>query len=320
MHLEPVLMLPAYRFGKETPWGGDKLRRLYFKYAQAERVGCSLEVSTLPDYQSTSPDGRTLTDLIKEYGVDLLGTKLNGAFPFLIQLIDACGDLDIHVHPAKKYTPEDGSVSDSSEGLVILHADKNARVIYGLEKDESIESLEQKIASGENVTHLFQEIPIHPGEAFSIPGGVPHAIGHGVLLYAINSSGTPAFRLCKRKQPESHGRIRPLETEKALHEMKQCSYTSHHLLSPNNEQADPLCSPIISTQCFTVKRIRHAQALRFSENAQRFSVLTCLFPAEIKLESGKMLYLASGQTLLIPAMTCPFTLTCAQALLAEPEV
>ena len=47
MKLAPIKMIPAFRFGSATPWGGEGLRALG-KAIPDPHTGESLEVSVLP--------------------------------------------------------------------------------------------------------------------------------------------------------------------------------------------------------------------------------------------------------------------------------
>ena len=66
--LEPIRMHPAYRHGKDTPWGGDRLKKVFGKDIPDDRTGESLELSMIPGLNSRDDAGRPLGDIIAEYG------------------------------------------------------------------------------------------------------------------------------------------------------------------------------------------------------------------------------------------------------------
>ena len=103
MSLKPIVMTPAYRYGAMTPWGGDSLRTIYGQDIPDEHTGEALEFSALPGLNSTDAEGRTLTELIAEYGDALLGTDVSLPVPLLLKLIDARQDLSVQVHPDDAY-------------------------------------------------------------------------------------------------------------------------------------------------------------------------------------------------------------------------
>ena len=68
MALKPIVMTPAYRYGAATPWGGSALKTVYGQDIPDERTGEALAFSALPGLNSRDASGRTLTELIAEYG------------------------------------------------------------------------------------------------------------------------------------------------------------------------------------------------------------------------------------------------------------
>ncbi len=95
MALKPIVMTPAYRYGAQTPWGGDAFRTMYGQDIPDERTGEALVFSALPGLNSRDASGRTLTELIDDYGDALLGTEIRGPVPLLLKLIDARQDLSV---------------------------------------------------------------------------------------------------------------------------------------------------------------------------------------------------------------------------------
>ena len=66
----PVRMHPAFRGGRLTPWGGDRLRTVFGKDIEEVPTRESLEVSCIPGLESRDDEGRKLTDLIAEHGAE----------------------------------------------------------------------------------------------------------------------------------------------------------------------------------------------------------------------------------------------------------
>ena len=85
--LLPLTMHPAFRGGKLTPWGGEKLRTVYGKPIAEVPTGESLEVSCIPGLESTDDAGVKLTELITQYGARFAGKYAQGTFPLLLKLL-----------------------------------------------------------------------------------------------------------------------------------------------------------------------------------------------------------------------------------------
>ena len=97
---------PAF---KDYLWGGTKLRDVYGKKCDYEKVAESWELSTHPAGQSVIDggeyDGLKFGEYLEKVGAKALG--VNGAkfkeFPVLIKFIDAKQPLSVQVHPSDEY-------------------------------------------------------------------------------------------------------------------------------------------------------------------------------------------------------------------------
>lgn len=88
MSLEPTLLIPAFRYGKETPWGGELLNRMYGKFAVGTKIGESNDFCS----ESKLPDGRSLLK------ANLLGDR-HPLPPFSLKWVDCAGQQHFHCHP-----------------------------------------------------------------------------------------------------------------------------------------------------------------------------------------------------------------------------
>lgn len=99
-------MLYPFKFNpilKSMVWGGEKLCLYKGVQTNQKNVGESWELSGVPENESIIANGelagRTITELIKEYGAELLGCHVYDTygenFPLLIKFIDARDDLSI---------------------------------------------------------------------------------------------------------------------------------------------------------------------------------------------------------------------------------
>ena len=103
MPMKPMKMMPYYRHGEQTPWGGSKLKTVYGKDIPDDRTGESLEVSAIAGKESQAEDGRTLSEWIAEYGEALTGRNMTEPFPLLLKILDAKDTLSVQVHPDDAY-------------------------------------------------------------------------------------------------------------------------------------------------------------------------------------------------------------------------
>ena len=99
MTLYPFLLNPALHV---KVWGGRKLETIMGKQLpSAEPYGESWEMHDSATVANGSHAGRTLGDLLKEYGTALVGPKNNPAdgFPLLAKILDPSDWLSVQVHP-----------------------------------------------------------------------------------------------------------------------------------------------------------------------------------------------------------------------------
>ena len=131
--LLPLKMHPAFRGGKLTPWGGEKLRTVYGKDIREVPTGESLEVSCIPGLESTDDAGVKLPDLIAAYGEAFAGEYAKRPFPLLLKLIDAAEPLSVQVHPNDDYAArvENGKLG-KTEAWLILDAPEGSQLVYGI--------------------------------------------------------------------------------------------------------------------------------------------------------------------------------------------
>ena len=114
-------LLPAFRHGAQTPWGGDALARLFHKAIPDARTGEAMEASTLEGLESRLEDGRPLSALT------------GGPLPLLLKLLDAREPLSVQVHPDDAYAAaHEGGRQGKAEAWVILHAEPGARLVLSL--------------------------------------------------------------------------------------------------------------------------------------------------------------------------------------------
>ena len=215
--LLPQRMHPAFRDGKLTPWGGDRLKQIFGKPVRNDITGESLEVSCIPGFESKDDMGRTLPELIRESGASFAGRYAGQPFPLLLKLIDARERLSVQVHPDDIYAAENehGKLG-KTEAWLILDAPENAELVYGIRPGTTREELKAACEQGEAVEPLLRRVNVKPGDVCFIPAGCVHAIGPGIMLYEIQQSSDVTYRFYDWNRTDSQGNRRELHLQKAL--------------------------------------------------------------------------------------------------------
>jgi mannose-6-phosphate isomerase len=218
----PLLFDPIY---KPRLWGGRRLSDVLGREVpDTGPIGESWEVADLESDQSVArgPDavaGRTLGEIVRAWGADLLGEAplFGGRFPLLIKYLDARKDLSVQVHPDDATARAlGGGVRVKHEAWYIVAADRDACIFRGLRPGVDRDGLRDAIRR-DRVVELLHRVPVAAGECYYVPSGTLHALGAGVLVAEIQTPSDVTYRVYDwgRADPAT-GRPRDLHIEEAL--------------------------------------------------------------------------------------------------------
>ena len=216
-HVYPLSFRPAF---KDYIWGGRNLETKLGKELPPGIVAESWEIAAHANGQShvaTGPmAGRTLAAVLEQWGEQLLGSSVeHDTFPLLIKLLDANRWLSVQVHPDDNYAQEHADDLGKTELWIILHAEPDAEIIYGLKAGVDRERLAQAAATGA-IEPMLQRVPIRTGDAVYIPAGTVHALGPGAIVAEIQQNSDTTYRLYDWGRSGVDGNSRPLHVRQAL--------------------------------------------------------------------------------------------------------
>ena len=203
---------------KDYIWGGDRIIRHYHRSAPAGVYAESWEVSDRPEGMSVVANGacagRTLAELVKEWGANLLGKKGGrGKFPLLIKLIDARETLSVQVHPNDLTAWQHGGEA-KTEMWYVLDADPGALLYCGLHPGVTPQVFDDAIRTNQ-FGDILRKIPVKAGDAVYVPGGRVHAIGSGCLLLEVQQNSNTTYRIYDWGRVGNDGKPRQLHIEEA---------------------------------------------------------------------------------------------------------
>lgn len=210
----PFLLKPC---GKDYLWGGQRLNTEFVKNIDMSPLAETWECSTHPDGPSCLLDGSTLSSYIEEHP-GCLGLRHKGEkeLPILIKFIDAKLDLSIQVHPSDEYAMEyENGQLGKTEMWYVLDASKDAKLVYGFNKDCTKQEIRNSIEDG-TLLDKVQLVDVEKNDVFFIPSGTIHAIGAGVLVAEIQEASNITYRLYDYNRVDKDGKKRLLHVEKAL--------------------------------------------------------------------------------------------------------
>ena len=221
MEIHPLKFKPI---PKRRIWGGRTLETMFGKELPPdEPIGESWELADLEEGQSVVAEGpaagRTLGELVREWGTDLLGRAelFEGRFPLLIKFLDARENLSVQVHPDRAYVERhDEDARLKNEAWYVLDADPGGCIYRGLEPGVDRAQFREAIEAG-TVESLMHRIDVHAGESYYLPSGTLHALGAGVVVAEIQTPSDTTFRVFDwNRVDRKTGKPRRLHVEQAL--------------------------------------------------------------------------------------------------------
>lgn len=146
-----------------------------------------------------------LRDLIEQFPEQMAGKvhfeKYGAHTRFLLKFLDSAIRLHLQAHPtiafAKKHLNSDSGKTEAYVILNIREEIKQAYIYLGIQHPISSTDFKQAVIQQDTAALLqcFEKIPIKKGDVFIVPGGMPHAIGEGVLMIEIMEPTDFAVRL-----------------------------------------------------------------------------------------------------------------------------
>lgn len=209
---------PAF---KDYLWGGTKLRDVYGKNCDFEKIAESWELSTHAAGQSVieggENNGLTLNAYIEKLGKGILGTNCArfSDFPVLIKFIDAKQPLSVQVHPSDEYGLRVEGEYGKTEMWYVVASDPGASLYFGVNRELTKEEFRKHIEDN-TLTDVLYKADVKPGDVFFIEAGTIHAIGEGILICEIQQNSNTTYRVYDYGRIGADGKPRELHVEKAI--------------------------------------------------------------------------------------------------------
>lgn len=270
-----------------APWGGKMVGQHYGRNDVPTICSESWEISGHRFGMSVVSEGayagRTLDELVKEFGRELVGTKSPTVdrFPLLFKLIDARWPLSIQVHPNERTAKLMGG-EPKTEAWYVIKAFPGAALYAGLKHPFEEQDLREIVEQGPILLDQLNPIRVTEGDMLYVPGGMPHAIGGGCFIYEVQQSSDTTYRFYDWDRKDKEGRKRPLHIEEAF---RSLDYT---IPPPRVHHKDDMNTPF-----FRMRVVPLSSALTVRTNELSFVAGFVL--------SGATDLAACGESFLIPA-------------------
>ena len=312
--LYPLLFAPVY---KEYLWGGQRIPRRYGRVDAPAMCAESWEISAHADGPSVVANGAfvgvTLAALASRLGARLVGSasRQPGRFPLLFKLIDARENLSVQVHPGDDNAGLVGG-EPKTEMWWVVDGAAEAALYAGLKPGTTPASFRDAMSQGQVPSRLFH-LPIKPGEALFVPGGLVHAIGAGCLIYEVQQSSNTTYRLFDWGRFDPEGRPRPLHIQQAF-QVIDTELPAPRMIRTAPPPADGrnAWADIIVCPHFRMRRLNVRQTETLALNGVSFHALFVPDgPALTVTADGAAVRLKAGTSCLVPAGV--------RALVLEPD-
>ena len=303
----PLTFIPIL---KSIVLGGDKLCKYKAIDTDQKNIGESWEISGVSENESIVSNGelagRTITELIKEYGPELLGHKVyetyGEKFPLLIKFIDARDDLSIQVHPDDAMAQAvHGQPFGKTEMWYVVSADEDAHLMSGLSAEITPEEYVSMVENN-TITDVLCDYKVAAGDVFFLPSGRIHSIGKGCFITEIQQTSDLTYRIYDFGRLGLDGKPRELHTELAKDAIDYSvseDYRTAYVPVLNED------TPLVECEYFKTHLLDLTEPLSVDVKPKdSFMIVICLEgQGELKDSEGNVVSLRQGETVLIPALT-----------------
>ena len=305
--LKPIKVQPIF---KEIIWGGNRLKTDYNKVSDLNNIAESWELTVRDDGMNTIVggefDGLTMQEYIDKNGFSVVTNKELDRFPLLIKFIDAEDNLSIQVHPDDEYGMKTANSLGKTEMWYVIDAKPGAKLVYGLKKGCTVDTLRKAIENG-SVEEQLNFVDVKKGDVFFIPSGLVHAIGAGILLAEIQQNSNITYRVYDYNRLGKDGKPRELHVKDALNVIvNRTDDEIDKIRFSTNAKND---NTLASCEYFNVEKHFIDGDLEFSTNVESFNSILCL-DGNGKIEyNGESFSLVKGDSYFIPAGLGKYTVS-----------
>lgn len=292
---------------KSVIWGGSQICPFKGITPTEEGVGESWELSHVDDNFSVVAEGelanKSLDELIKEYGKELVGGKVmerfGSRFPLLIKFIDARNNLSIQVHPDDELAKVRHNSFGKTEMWYVIKADKGASLYSGFSQQIDKEEYVKRVGNN-TIMDVLKKYDVSEGDVFFLPAGRVHAIGAGCFIAEIQQTSNITYRIYDYNRKDKNGNTRELHTELAKDAIDYTLYPDYrtHYKAHTNATVNLADCKYFTTNLIELDTVM----VRDFEELDSFVVYICMEgSATLRDSNGYEIRIHQGQTALIPA-------------------
>jgi mannose-6-phosphate isomerase class I len=136
----------------------------------------------------------SLRDAAQDWPGGLTGAGLGVEHPLLVKLLHAREHLSVQVHPSPAYAAAHPEAKLKSESWYVLYAEPGAELFLGLTTGTTAADAIALAGEG-RISEVLRRVPAVSGECHTLPSGLVHALGAGVVVAEVQTASDTTFRL-----------------------------------------------------------------------------------------------------------------------------
>ena len=251
----------------------------------------------------------TVSDLLEVFLDDFIGEKVFSPsikqFPILDKLISASSWLSVQVHPNDEMAKSLGHANGKSEIWYIVDAEPSSYIIAGFNRKLTPKEYIQHLENNTLET-VLNPIPVQKGDVISLPAGLIHALGPGILLAEIQQTSDLTYRIYDWNRKDENGNSRELHTDLAAKAIDFDMRNVEMFSLPQNKDTEV---PLFDYNWSKTKYIRLSQTKQINYNDRdSFVILNFVDGKGEIIYGGQTLKYVKGSVILVPAAMTEFTL------------
>jgi len=308
--LYPLLMQPLF---DPRPWGTLDLSVIYPNHKFNERIGEAWLTGDNCVVTNGPLAKRSLADLSKEFGSELVGATARDPqrFPLLLKFLFPEEKLSVQVHPDDATAQRFGEPWGKTECWYVAHAKPGSQIALGLKPGVTVAQFAQGIQE-KRAEELLNWINVYQGEMIYVAGGTVHTLGPGSVMVETQQQSDTTYRLY------DYGRPRPLHLERGLASVKERT-ASGKVIRPapvaidggKNRRSSMISAPYFTVDLFELKAPQDFSTTELEKNDTGKTSVQILVAVEgcgvVEAQGRDSVTLAKGDAVVIPASLKGFT-------------
>ncbi|MGA2357643.1 MAG: type I phosphomannose isomerase catalytic subunit [Terriglobales bacterium] len=308
--LYPFLMSPAF---DPRPWGTLDLSPIYPNHKFNERIGEAWLTGDNCVVANGPLAKRSLSDLSKEFGPELVGTAARDSqrFPLLMKFLFPEEKLSVQLHPDDETAQRFGEPWGKTECWYVAHAKPGSQIALGWKPGVTVAQFQQGIQE-KRAEEQLNWINIYQGEMIYVAAGTVHTLGPGSVIVETQQQSDTTYRLY------DYGRPRPLHLERGLASVKERT-ASGKVIRPapvaitggKNRRSSMIAAPYFAVDLFELKVPQDFSTIAFENDEFGKTSVHILVAVEgcgvVEAQGRDPVTLAKGEAVVIPAALQGFT-------------